>query len=48
VLEAEVGSGAEEVADEWPTPKKHAKTVETAAEAKDESPLEVAEVACKK
>jgi hypothetical protein len=44
----EVESGAEEVADGQPKPKKHAKTVEMAVEAEAESPLEVAEVACKK
>jgi hypothetical protein len=48
VLEVEVVLGAEEVAYEWPKPKKCAKTVETVVEAEDKSPLEVAEVACKK
>jgi hypothetical protein len=52
VLVVEVKSGTEEVANEWPKPKKRTKTaeiiVETAAEVEEGSPLEIAEVACKK
>jgi hypothetical protein len=51
-LVVEVESGNEEVAGERPKPKKRAKTAETIAEAatevEDGSPLEIAEVFCKK
>jgi hypothetical protein len=47
-IETEEVSGTEGGADEGPKPKKRAKVIEEPAETKDESPLEVAEVACKK